>query len=91
MFHINPFDFGADIDDFDHEVLDVKVKSWHARRSRSEPACGDSQWRSRDRLRVIEISSMQTSHLMNCIRFAKTKEQHRSKLGALVAELNRRK
>lgn len=68
----------------------VKVReSWHAALP-GEPPCGDDEWRQRDRRSVIKIASMETSHLIHCIRFASMKKHHRSKLPALQLELGKR-
>lgn len=65
-------------------------ESWHAALP-GEPPCGDDEWRKKDRHTVIKIASMETSHLLHCVRFASVKKNHRSKLAALLAELAKRR
>lgn len=62
------------------------ARDWHAPRNHTEPRCSADQWRTRDRSEVLFISEMTDSHLGHCIRFASTKEQHRSRLAGLLAE-----
>ncbi len=69
---------------------DPKERDWHAQRSDDEPRCSADQWRQRDRGQILYISEMSDSHLGHCVRFASTKEQHRSRLSALLAERDRR-
>jgi hypothetical protein len=63
---------------------------WHAQRDPSEPRCGANQWRTRDRMVVMDMTDMEDRHLGHCIRFASTKPQHASRLAGLLAERQRR-
>lgn len=63
-----------------------RVRDWHTQRSNAEPRCSADQWRQRNRSQILYISEMSDRHLWHCIRFASTKEQHRSRLDALLAE-----
>lgn len=78
------------VDTLIRAVIGAKVSAdWHAPLP-SEPPCGPDEWRQRNRREVIQIASMETSHLIHCFRFANTRNQHRSKLDALQAELKKR-
>ncbi|AEI71142.1 hypothetical protein [EBPR siphovirus 5] len=68
-----------------------KTADWHAPQHMDEPLCSADQWRTRDRMVVLYVSEMEDRHLRHCIRFASTKPQHRSRLGELLAEAERRK
>ncbi len=67
------------------------VADWHGQRTTNEPRCGADQWRARDREEILYMHEMTDSHLRHCIRFAKTKPQHASRLPSLLKEQNRRK
>jgi hypothetical protein len=62
------------------------VVDWHARRTDKEPRCGAHQWRARDRMVVLDIAKMPKDRLRNCIKFARGKDQHASRLDRLLTE-----
>lgn len=74
------------------QLLDLppRERDWHAQRDRAEPRCGTAQWRTRDRMVVMDMTDMEDRHLGHCIRFASTKPQHASRLAGLLAERQRR-
>jgi hypothetical protein len=63
---------------------------WHERRSSEEPPCAAHQWRTRDRMVVIDIEDMDITHLNQCIMFATHRKQHASRLFVLLEEKNTR-
>lgn len=73
-----------------NRLPDACGNDWHAQRSSEEPRCFADQWRTRDRAEVLYISEMSDRHLSHCIRFAKTKPQHRSRLTYLIEEQSKR-
>lgn len=87
-------DLGGNLDKARGEWLAERLtvpRDWHRRRGSDEPPCGPAQWRTRDRMEVIDMTAMDDDHLGHAIRFASTKPQHASKLSALVAERDRRR
>lgn len=64
-------------------------ENWHDHLP-GEPLCEIDEWRTKDRQKVIKISSMDLDHLVHCVRFATTKQHHGSKLPVLLEELRKR-
>jgi len=78
------------IANFDAHRAATQAYDWHAARTTEEPRCGADQWRTKDRSEVTYMHEMSDRHLGHCIRFASTKQQHRSRLASLLAERERR-
>ena len=72
----------------------VKNNNWHAPFNvpgmPDEVPCGEDEWRTIKRNRVVKMRDMDDRHLNHAIRFATTKPHHACKLEALLHELVRR-
>jgi len=79
------------VDDDERFILEFSLEEppvvdWHARRTDKEPRCGAHQWRAKDRMVVLDIAKMPKDRLRNCIKFARGKDQHASRLDRLLTE-----
>ena len=63
---------------------------WHEVRYLYDPYCAGDQWRTQNRMVVVNIRDMTDRHLGHCLRFALTKPAHRSRMQALLNENARR-
>lgn len=73
-------------------VLRRRLKEdWHTTTLDGEPSCSNSEWRTKDRSKVLKMSEMEYSHLQHCLRFANKASRHGIRRIWLMKELRRRK
>lgn len=82
-------DLSGNLDHASSEALDEAYGRIETRKNDWHFDVPETHWRTRDG-RVIVISEMEDDHLGHCIRFARTRKRHASRLRSLLAEKNKR-